>query len=94
MEKRSLARSIGCPRRVFPVFAASCLTRSPLNGLSKRRTSSGVVESAEYSVNTAPLFNPAMTVCVLAEGIGIAVSTAPSSSAQRETVRAAFLITI
>jgi hypothetical protein len=53
-----------------------------------RRTSSVLVESAEYSVNTTPFFSPAVTVCVLAGDVSIAVSPVLSRSAQREPMRA------
>ena len=58
----------------------------------KRRTSSVLVESVEYSVNATPFFNPAVTVCVLAGDVSIALSPVLSRSAQRETMRAAFLV--
>ena len=52
----------------------------------KRRTSSVLVESVEYSVNTTTFFNPAVTVCVLAGDVSIALSPVVSRSTQRETI--------
>src|ERR1700722_12889020 len=57
--------------------------RIALNGLYKRRTSSAVLESTEYSVNTTSVLSCEAAVCALAGNASIAAKPAPSRSNQR-----------
>src|SRR5450631_507792 len=84
----SFARSTRCSRKGLPELVDSSTMRSAFSGLNKRRRSSVLRDSGEYSVNSTLRCKPAMPFGGSPAAAQQASNAAPSNISARHSMRA------